>query len=66
MKLTIRESAAIIRNAGGLQSFAKLLDPDRRFESNTVLWWTKRGIPPTIQLEYYDRLRKLRVQLLDK
>lgn len=64
MKLTNEESEQMIANAGGLQAFAKLLDPKRRWESNTILWWKKRGIPADIQLEYYERVQKLKKELL--
>lgn len=64
MKTTTEESEKMIKAAGGLQAFAKLLDPANRWESNTLLWWKKRGIPSDVQLEYYERLQKLRKELL--
>ena len=63
-KITVEESEQMIEAAGGLQSFAKLLDPKKRWESNTLLWWKKRGLPLEVQLEYYERLQKLRKELL--
>lgn len=66
MKLSVADCTAMITNAGGLQKFAKLLDPSRRFESNTVLQWKKKGISAEVQLQYYEHLQELRKQLLAK
>lgn len=66
MRLTNDDATAMIIKAGGLQKFAKLLDPSKRWESNTILWWKKRGIPAEIQLDYYERIQELRTQLLNK
>lgn len=54
----------MIAAAGGLQAFAKRLDPNRRWASNTLWQWKSRGIPSDVQLEYYERLQKLRKELL--
>lgn len=64
MKLTVKDSKRLIEAAGGLQAFAQLLDPARRWESNTILWWKTRGLPAHVQVEYHDRLQKLRKELL--
>ena len=66
MKLSNEDCTAMIEAAGGLQKFAKLLDPTRRFESNTVLWWKKRGISVDVQLDYYEHLQNLKTQLLGR
>lgn len=66
MKIPTKEAIKMIDKAGGLQKFAQLLDPNRRWESNTIYWWTVRGIPAEVQLEYYEHLHDLRKQLLSK
>lgn len=66
MKIPVKDARRMISKAGGLQEFAKLLDPNRRWESNTILWWKQRGIPASIQLEYYEHLQLLREQLLSR
>lgn len=66
MKISIADSRAMIEAAGGLQAFARMLDPERHWNSTTVSAWKRNGIAPEIQLEYYEHLQGLRYMLIGK
>lgn len=66
MKISIQESHDMIVAAGKLQTFGRLLDPERYWNNTTISAWKRNGIAHDIQLEYYEHLQGLRCALLGK
>lgn len=61
--ITAPECQAFVDHLGGLKKLGKYLDSDKSWNPSTVKWWTKRGVPPGVQLMYHERFVLLRDQL---
>lgn len=66
MKISIQDSHDMIVAAGRLQDFGRMLDPKRYWNDTTISSWKRKGIAHDIQLEYYEHLQDLRLQLIGK
>jgi DNA-binding transcriptional regulator YdaS (Cro superfamily) len=59
--MNAKETAKLIDSVGGDSAFARLLGIDREeFAQQKVNNWKRRGLPPKVELEHYELLKKLR------
>ena len=62
--MTPSQTSELIKAAGGVSAFARLLglDAESGYQQR-VNNWKHRGIPPAVILEHYDTIRGLQAQL---